>query len=111
MSNQQKTIGLFYRHPEAFIKMISWFYPLSPAQIKEYSNTLDFKLLSGNPNCTWDDETVQLFIERIVWSEFSSKSSFFSNIENIEKYKNYLVWGNEKFHKDNQNKKTRFFFV
>lgn len=89
---QQKIISFFFRHPDAFIRMVSEFYAFKPHEIKKYFHLLKTELLSNNYYAEWDSNTISIFKDKLDWSFFSVSCRSFADVSLIQKFSSDIVW-------------------
>lgn len=92
MNAQQKIIGFFLRHPNAFVRMLSEFYAFRPEEIQKYFGRLQNRWLSSNKNCNWDSATINQFRDQIDWPLFSLNSNALRDVELIDELITDIVW-------------------
>lgn len=89
---QQKIITFFFRHPEAFVRMVSEFYAFQPHEIQKHFQQLNIGWLSKNECCQWDSATINLLKDQINWEYFSIYSQAFADTNLIDEFITYIVW-------------------
>ena len=99
MITQQKIISFFYRHPEAFVWMVSEYYAFKPRKIEKHFKQLDVRLLSNNYYSEWDAERIRMFKDELDWSLFSVSCRSFADVDLIDQFLNEIVW--ESIDKEN----------
>lgn len=92
LTTQQKIISFFLRHPEAFIRMVSEFYPFKPHEIQKHFEQLDVKFLSNNYYAEWDSDTISMFKQKLDWSLFSASCRSFADVNMIQEFSKEIAW-------------------
>lgn len=91
-SIQQKIISFFYRHPDAFVRMVSEFYAFQPHEIQKHFQLLDKRFLSNNYYCQWDLASIRKCKHQLDWSLFSASCRSFADVNLIHEFSNEIVW-------------------
>lgn len=92
MSIENKIISFFIRHPEYFLKLISYYFPLNRNQLSKYSNILKWNLISRNQKINWDEDIIERVSAYLDWSSFSANPGAFKDISLIQKFKDRINW-------------------
>jgi len=91
--SSDKFVEFCLRHPDFFITMISYRYPLSFKLIEKYKDKWDWNwILSWNEALPWSEELIEKYEDKWDWDWLSRNKGLPWSEELIEKYEDKWAW-------------------
>ena len=91
--SSDKFVEFCLRHPDFFITMISYRYPLSFKLIEKYKDKWDWNwILSWNEALPWSEELIEKYEDKWDWDWLSRNKGLPWSEELIEKYEDKWDW-------------------
>lgn len=103
ISDEQKFISFFQRHPNSFINIVSKHYSLNEIMIERYNDKLNWEELSDNSSLPWSIELIEKYKAKWDWLSLSRNKNLPWTEELIEKFNENWIWDSWSGLSNNEN--------